>query len=87
MTAAGILTGWLEVLDMVRKSINEVPAVENFCESFAKIPVTLTPTFEGLPGGSLVPFQNCPMFPCSRTFSVFVHLVMNLLTMFSSSNL
>ena len=28
---------------------------------------------EGLPGGggpcSLVPFQNCPMFPCSHTFS------------------
>ena len=27
--------------------------------------------YEGLPGGpcSLVPFQNCPMFPCSHTFS------------------
>ena len=38
-------------------------------------------------GGVLVPFQNFPMIPCSRTFSVFVLLVMNLLTMFSSSNL
>ena len=31
-------------------------------------------SFEGLPGGvlfpcSLVPFQNCPMFPCSHTLS------------------
>ena len=42
---------------------------------------------EGLLGGFLVPFQNCPMFPCSRTFSVFVPLVMNLLTMVSSFNL
>ena len=45
---------------------------------------------EGLPGGghcSLVPFQNCPMFPCYRTFSLFVPLSINLPTMFSSCNL
>ena len=35
---------------------------------------------EGLPGGVLGPFQNCPMFPCSHTFSLFVPLLINLLT-------
>ena len=35
---------------------------------------------EGLPGGVLDPFQNCPMFPCSHTFSLFVPLLINLLT-------
>ena len=39
--------------------------------------VALSP--ESLPGGgpcSLVPFQNCPMFPCSHTFSECFHTVM-----------
>ena len=36
--------------------------------------------------GCLVPFQNCPMFPCSHTFSLFVPRLINLLTVFSSSN-
>ena len=31
---------------------------------------------------SVVPLQNCREFPCSHTFSLFVPLVMNLLTMF-----
>ena len=45
---------------------------------------------DGLLGGghcSLVPFQSCPMLPCSRTFSLFVPLSINLPTMFSSFNL
>ena len=42
---------------------------------------------EGLPGGSLVPLFPSKIALCSRTFSVFVPFVMNLLTMFSSSNL
>ena len=29
---------------------------------------------------SLVPFQRCPMFPCSHTFSLFVLRLINLLT-------
>ena len=43
-------------------------------------------TFRGLRGGggggicSLVPFQNCPMFARSHTFSLFVPLLINLLT-------
>ena len=28
----------------------------------------------------VVPFQNCPMFPCSHTFSLFAPLLINLLT-------
>ena len=32
-----------------------------------------------------VPFQNCPMFSCSYSFAIFVPLLINLLTMFSSS--
>jgi len=32
----------------------------------------------------LFPFQNCPMFSCSHTFSLFVLLLINSLTMFSS---
>ena len=28
----------------------------------------------------LVPFQNCPMFPCSHTFSLFAPLLIYLLT-------
>ena len=37
---------------------------------------------EGGGGGpcSLVPFQSCPMFPCSHTFSLFVPRLINLLT-------
>ena len=35
---------------------------------------------ESLPGGVLGPFQNCPVFPCSHTFSLFVPLLINLLT-------
>ena len=31
-------------------------------------------TDEGLPRGFLVPFQNCPLFSCSNTFSLFVPL-------------
>ena len=34
----------------------------------------------GSPRGVLGPFQNCPMFPCSHTFSLFVPLLINLLT-------
>ena len=34
----------------------------------------------GSPRGVVGPFQNCPMFPCSHTFTLFVPLLINLLT-------
>ena len=38
----------------------------------ALCPFHMSGISEGLPGGVLVPFHFFPMFPCSRSFSLFV---------------